>query len=594
MPPSYPPPPAPGPDKFPSAFPPAANSAFPPASMADSIPPAGAVDGAGDAVVYDYLIVGSGFGGSVSAHRLVEKGYRVLMLEKGSELKAEDFPENNWDIKRWLWAPAIGFRGLFQLRPFRHVSVLAGAGVGGGSLTYANTLPIPKRGFFEGKSWAHLADWEKELAPHYQEARRMLGAAPTDFLSPADQLLKRVAEDAGMPEAFEKPHVSVYFGKPGQKHPDPYFGGRGPERTGCTRCGACMTGCKHGAKNTLDKNYLYFARKGGLTLHADTEVFHVSPSVTGDGYRVKARAGKSYFRRREVTFEAKNVVFAGGALGTNSLLLRLRADPTALPKLSQQVGRRVRTNSESLLLVTDPNPNNDHSTGIAINSLLQTDEHSHLEMTRYGKGSGFFRMFYIPHAPGRAGFLQLFRIFIACLKQPLRTLRGMLIRDWARSTMVLLYMRSTEGTLRFVRNRFGYMTTQLEDGEAPKATLPAATELAIKLADLTGGIVMNANYEPLFDVPTTAHILGGCAMGDSAETGVIDLQHRVFGYDGLYIVDGSTISANPGVNPSLSISALAERAMSLIPAKAMLSPRASGARTLPPPAAAALAHVQSA
>ncbi|MEY4511295.1 MAG: oxidoreductase family protein [Pseudomonadota bacterium] len=543
-------------------------------------------------VVFDYLVVGSGFGGSVSALRLVEKGYSVLLLEKGSELKAEDFPDNNWDIKRWLWAPALGFRGLFQLRPFRHVQVLAGAGVGGGSLTYANTLPIPKRGFFESPAWSHLADWETELAPHYLTARKMLGAAPSDFLTPSDKLLKQLAEDTGMPEAFEKPHVAVYFGAPGQKHPDPYFEGEGPERTGCIRCGSCMTGCKHGAKNTLDKNYLYFARKKGLVLKADTEVVHVAPSVTGDGYSIKARVGKNYFRRSEVRYEAKQVVFSGGALGTNSLLLRLRHDKTALPNLSEQVGRRVRTNSESLLLVTDPNPREDHSTGIAINSLLQTDEHSHIEMTRYGKGSGFFRLFYIPHARGAAGFLQIFRIIIACLKQPLRTLRSLMIRDWARSTMILLYMRSTEGTLRFVRNRFGYMATRLEGGAPPTASIPEASELAFRLADKTGGIAMNASYEPIFDIPTTAHILGGCCMGDSAETGVIDAQNRVFGYEGLYVVDGSTISANPGVNPSLSITALAERAMSLIPAKAELTISHSGVTRLPPPARAAVHYVR--
>jgi len=272
--------------------------------------------------------------------------------------------------------------------------------------------------------------------------------------------------------------------------------------------------------------------------------------------------------------------------------LRLKHDKTALPNLSDQLGRRVRTNSESLLVVVDPNPEVDHSAGIAINSLLQTDEHSHLEMTRYGKGSGFFRMFYTPHARGAAGFLQIFRIILACLKQPLRTLRSLLIRDWARSTMTLLYMRSTEGTLRFVRNRFGFMATRIEDGAPPTATISEATELALKLADKTGGIAMNASYEPIFDIPTTAHILGGCCMGDSAETGVIDAQNRVFGYEGLYVVDGSTISANPGVNPSLSITALAERAMSRIPAKAALSISHSGVTRLPAPARAAIAYVQ--
>lgn len=520
--------------------------------------------------VYDYVIVGSGFGGSVSALRLTEKGYHVLVLEKGSELKAEDFPETNWDVKRWLWAPLLGFRGLFQLRPFRHVQVLAGAGVGGGSLTYANTLPIPKRGFFASPAWAHLADWENELAPHYQTARRMLGAAPTDFLTPADALLKSLAEEDGKPEAFEKPHVAVYMGSPGQTVPDPYFGGKGPERTGCIRCGACMTGCKHGAKNTLDKNYLHLARQQGLQLHADTEVTHVAPLAQG-GYLIRAQQGRSYFDRKPVSYEAKNVIFSGGALGTNSLLLRLKADPTALPKLSDKVGSGVRTNSESLIWVAVPGGREDHSKGIAINSLLQTDENSHLEMVRYGAGSGFFRWVSVPHVHGAAGFLQIFRILFAMLMHPLLMIRAFCMPDWARSTMILLYMRSVEGTLRFVRGAFGFMNTELEAGEHPRATMPEATALALRIAKKSGGLAMSAFYEPLFDIPTTAHILGGCCMGDSADTGVIDHRHRVFGYDGLYIVDGSTISANVGVNPSLTITALAERAMTFIPDKTAAS-----------------------
>lgn len=521
---------------------------------------------------YDYAIIGSGFGGSVSALRLTEKGYRVLLLEKGSELTAADFPETNWNIKRWLWAPLFGFRGLFQMRPFRHVQVLAGAGVGGGSLTYANTLPIPKRQFFESPAWAHLGDWERELLPHYQTARRMLGAAPTNFLSPSDALLESIARDRGTPEAFEKPHVAVFQGEAGKTVPDPYFGGEGPNRTGCIRCGACMTGCRFGAKNTLDKNYLHLARKRGLTLHADTEVVHVAPSAPsasgaagGSSYEIRARAGRSYFARKDVTYRARNVIFSGGALGTNSLLLRLKDDPTALPKLSNQVGRRVRTNSESLIFVTVPGSKDDHSKGIAINSLLQTDEHSHLEMVRYGAGSGFFRMVAVPHVAGGAGFLQLFRIFLAVLLHPIKTLRAVFVSSWASATMILLYMRSTEGTLRFVRSSLGIMNTELEDGEKPRAFIPEATALAHQIAEKSGGIAMSAYYEPLFDIPTTAHILGGSCMGDAPETGVIDSRHRVFGYEGLYVIDGSTISANPGVNPSLTITALAERAMSFIP-----------------------------
>jgi cholesterol oxidase len=517
-------------------------------------------------ILYDYAIIGSGFGGSVSALRLTEKGYRVLLLEKGSELTAEDFPETNWNVKRWLWAPVFGFRGLFQMRPFRHVQVLAGAGVGGGSLTYANTLPIPKHGFFESPAWAHLGDWEKELLPHYQTARRMLGAEPTNFLSPSDALLQSVAEERGTRDAFVKPHVAIYQGEPGKTVPDPYFGGEGPPRTGCIRCGACMTGCRFGAKNTLDKNYLYLARKRGLTLHADTEVVHVSPRSEG-GYHLRALAGRSYFKRNDVAYEALNVIFSGGALGTNALLLRLKEDPGALPNLSSQVGRRIRTNSESLIFVTVPGTLDDHSKGIAINSLLQTDEHSHLEMVRYGAGSGFFRMVAVPHVGGPAGFLQLFKILLAILLHPIRALRAFFVRSWAESTMILLYMRSTEGTLRFVRSRFGIMNTEVEEGEKPRAFIPEATALAHRMAEKSGGIAMSAYYEPLFDIPTTAHILGGACMGDSKETGVIDARHRVFGYEGLYVIDGSTISANPGVNPSLTITALAERAMSFIPAK---------------------------
>jgi cholesterol oxidase len=499
---------------------------------------------------------------------LTEKGYDVLMLEKGSELTAEDFPETNWNLKRWLWAPIFGWRGLFQMRPFSHVQVLAGAGVGGGSLTYANTLPIPKRGFFASPAWAHLGDWEKELAPHYQTARRMLGAAPTDFLAPSDSLLKQIAEERGTPEAFEKPHVAVFMGQPGKTVPDPYFGGEGPERTGCIRCGACMTGCKHGAKNTLDKNYLFFARKHGLTLHPDTEVTHVAPRPEG-GYVLGALQGTSHFSRTKQSYAAKNVVFSGGPLGTNALLLRLKADATALPKISDQLGRRVRTNCESLICVTIPGAKDDHAKGIAINSLLQTDEHSHLEMVRYGTGSGFFRaLVTAPHVRGATGFAMIFRMLLAILLHPILTLRTFFVSDWAHSTMILLYMRSAEGTLRFVRGAFGIMNTELEGGERPSASIPEATELALSIAKKTGGLARSTFFEQTFNVPTTAHILGGCCMGDSPETGVIDAQHRVFGYEGLYVVDGSTVSANPGVNPSLTICALAERAMTLIPAKA--------------------------
>lgn len=517
----------------------------------------------------DFIIIGSGFGGSVSALRLVEKGYDVLMLEKGRELKAEDFPKTNWNLRRWLWMPKLGFRGLFQMRFFKHVTVLAGAGVGGGSLVYANTLPIPKQSFFRNPAWAELADWERELTPHYQTARRMLGASPVPFLTPPDRILKAVAESRGQPDAFEPTHVAVYFGTPGKTVSDPYFEGAGPERTGCNLCGSCMTGCRHGAKNSLDKNYLFLARARGLELRAECEVVDVRPLPEG-GYEVETREGRGLFNlfRRKGVYRTKQVIFAGGVLGTVDLLLRLRE--RSLPELSPKVGARIRTNSESLIGVVSERRDQDLSKGVAIGSIYQTDEHSHLEVVRYGAGSGFFRTLMAPHVGGTApGPIKLIQGLGRMLRQPLRALKSYLVPDWAKFTIILLYMRSTEGTLRFRRKGLivKRMGTDVEQGDKPVAAIPEATELAEAVAEHVDGFPASIVTETALNIPTTAHILGGACMGRTREAGVIDADHRVFGYEGLYVIDGSAISANPGVNPSLTITALAERAMSKIPPK---------------------------
>ena len=534
---------------------------------------------------YDYIIVGSGFGGSVSGLRLTEKGYRVLMLEKGRDLAPEDFPESNWNLKRWLWMPLLGFRGPFQMRFFRHVTVLAGAAVGGGSVVYANTLPIPKEGFFSSPSWSHLADWRRELAPYYELARGMLGATQNPTFTPVDRIMKEVARDIG--KTFDKPHVSVYFGEQGKTVPDPYFGGDGPDRTGCILCGACMLGCKHGAKNSLDKNYLYFARSRGMRLEADTEVTAVRPLARG-GYRIEARHGARLLFRRRRVYTARNVIFSGGVLGTVDLLLRLKQDPEALPKLSDALGTRVRTNSESLIGVLGTRRDVDYSRGIAIGSIIQTDEHSHLEPVRYPEGSNFFRTLMAPHVAGENSAVRFARMIGTMIRHPVKVARTLLSPDMNKYGIILLYMRSAEGTLRFRLGRaLGLMGSGLEDGEAPKASIPEATELAGRVADKVDGVPYSLATETLLNIPTTAHILGGCCMGDSKETGVIDHRHRVFGYDGLYVIDGSAISANPGVNPSLTITALAERAMSMIPtrpgveARPMITPQ-------PPPKAGGL------
>ena len=529
------------------------------------------------AIHYDYVVIGSGFGGSVSALRLVERGYKVLLLEKGSELTAKDFPKTNWNLRRWMWMPKLGFRGLFQMRFFKHVTVLAGAGVGGGSLVYANTLPIPKRGFFESPAWASLREWEPELRPHYEVARRMLGATQVPFLTTPDRLLKQIARERGTPEAFASTEVAVYFGDESKRDagevPDPYFEGSGPPRSPCTRCGACMTGCRHGAKNTLDQNYLYLARKLGLELRADAEVVDVRPLGAADGsegYEISTLEGQGVLgrlrKRGRVT--AKQVVFAAGVLGTVDLLLRLREG--SLPRLSDQVGRGIRTNSESLIGVVSERRDRDLSKGVSIGSIYHTDEHSHLEVVRYGAGSGFFRLLMAPHIGGSAPApIKLVQALARAITSPIRFLKSYLVPDWAKYTIILLYMRSTEGTLRFRRKGLlaKHMGSDVESGQAPVASIPEATELAEAMAAKVDGFPASIVTETALNIPTTAHILGGACMGADEHEGVIDADHRVFGYAGMYVIDGSAISANPGVNPSLTITALAERAMSLIPTK---------------------------
>lgn len=531
---------------------------------------------------WDFVVVGSGFGGSVSALRLVEKGYRVLVLEKGKRFTPEEYPKTNWNLPKWLWLPSLGFRGLFKMTFLRHVTALTGVGVGGGSLVYANTLPVPRDDFFAAPSWGRLADWKRELSRHYDVAWRMLGTTRNPLTTPPDEVLRDVGVEIGRGDSWHPTDVAVYFGTPEVTVPDPYFGGEGPERTGCHSCGACMIGCRHGAKNTLDKNYLWLAERRGLVIEADTEVTWVKP-LSGGGYEVTARHGRSPFPflRTRKTYTARNVVFAGGVLGTVELLLKLKESEGGLPRISEKLGDFVRTNSEVLMGVVSDS-GEDLSKGIAIGSILQTDEHSHLEPVRYPAGSGFFRLLAMPHAPGDTIARRFASAAGTLVRHPLKTLKAWVTPDWAKHTMILLYMRTVEGTLRMklgrgIRTIFRRgLTTGDGTGPQAKAWVPEATELAKKVEKRLGGFTQSLLTETLLGIPTTAHILGGCCMGDSAETGVIDHRHRVFGYDGLWVVDGSAISANPGVNPSLTITALAERAMTFIPPK-------EGA-TLPKPA----------
>jgi cholesterol oxidase len=516
---------------------------------------------------YDAIVVGSGFGGSVSALRLAEKGHRVLVIEKGRRFAPEDFPETNWDLRRWMWMPEVGLRGFFQMSFFEHVTILHGVGVGGGSLVYANTLPVPKQGFFRASSWAHLGDWQRELEPHYATARRMLGATPNPVETRGDRVLAEIARDLGRGEQHHTSEVGVFFGKPGVRVPDPYFGGAGPERVGCTLCGACMTGCRVGAKNTLDRNYLYLAERRGAAVRGETEVTAVRPRP-GGGYVVETRGS---FSHAKDAVSADKVIFSGGVLGTIPLLLKMQEDRLGLPQLSPRLGDGVRTNNEALIGVIAPDED-DFTHGVAITSIFHTDEHSHIEPVRYGAGSGFFRTMALPHAPGHTIAARLAGAAKGFLRHPARWTKALTVRDFSRKSQVLLYMRTLESTLSLRRGRSPWtafrkgMVTQLADGApAPTAFLPEATELAERFAQKVGGVTMTLLTETLLGVPSTAHILGGACMGASRDDGVIDRDHQVFGYPGLYVVDGAAVSANPGVNPSLTITALAERAMAKIP-----------------------------
>jgi cholesterol oxidase len=521
---------------------------------------------------WDFVIIGSGFGGSVSALRLAERGYRVLVLEKGRRLGPDDFPKSNWQLWRWLWLPRLGFRGLFKMTFFRHVTVVSGVGVGGGSLVYANTLPVPDDDFFRAPSWGALADWRHELAPHYATAKRMLGAVENPHQTHTDEVLREVAKDLGKLDRHRPTDVAVYFGKPGETVPDPFFGGEGPPRTGCNLCGGCMLGCRYGAKNTLDKNYLFLAERRGVVVEPDTEVTWVRPEGAPDGrdgYVIDAQQRRDG-RAQPVTYRAKQVIFAGGVLGTVDLLLKLKASPHGLPRLSQRLGHFVRTNSESLIGIVAGRRDKDLSRGIAIGSILHTDAHSHIEPVRYPAGSGFFRLLSLPHVGGARVLTRVAQMIGVFARHPLKMLKAALVPDFAKFSVILLYMRTLEGHLRFELGRLG-MGTALDRGPAPAASIPEATELAHRIGDKLDGVPQSIATETLLGIPTTAHILGGCVMGVGPADGVIDSRHRAFGYEGMYVIDGSAISANPGVNPSLTITALSERAMTFIPEKARAS-----------------------
>jgi len=514
--------------------------------------------------VYDYVIIGSGFGGSVSALRLVEKGYSVLLIEKGGWKKPEDFPKTNWNLKKWLWFPPFGFHGIFKLTFLRHLSVLSGVGVGGGSLVYANTLPIPEDKFFLSGSWKGILDWKKELSPFYEKAKKMLGVAKNPKLFDGDNYLSELSENIGKKESFSPTDVAVFFGDSEKKVPDPFFDGEGPDRQGCNYCGRCMTGCPNDAKNTLDKNYLYLAQKKGLKILANNYVTDVKPANEKQ-YIVEYRKTGKYFSKKR-TIIAKGIVFSGGVLGTVPLLLKLKK--TSLPNLSNMLGKDVRSNNEALIFVSTPDKSVDMSKGIAIGSILHPSENSHIEPVRYGSGSGAWRIGAMPMVSEPFLLKRLGKLIFSLFKEPIKWFKIYTVKNFAKQTIVLLYMQNLEGKLSMSKGSIVPKTT-IQQGEAPSAFLPEAHKLAHDYAKKINGKPMTFILETLAGTPSTAHILGGCVIGEDINSGVVDKQHKVFGYDNMYICDGSTISANPGVNPALTITAMSERALSLIKNKSI-------------------------
>jgi cholesterol oxidase len=519
----------------------------------------------------DVAVIGSGFGGSVAAHRLTEKGYRVTVLEKGRRWQPSDFPKNNWNIRKSFWFPYIGCRGIFGMRLLREALVLHGVGVGGGSLVYANTLFEPPETVWDDPQWKGLEDWRAVMPERYDTARKMLGVVENPKLGPADEALRRAAARRGRESSFKNTPVGIYFGSPDVTVPDPYFDGAGPPRTGCTFCGGCMVGCRPGAKNTLDKNYLYLAEKAGARVIPDTRVTFVE-ALPGGAYRLHWKQSKGLFSSTKGTLTSARVVFSAGVLGTVPLLMESK-ERGGLPNLSRQIGNVVRTNSEALLGVTSRS-RKDLSEGIAIAAKVEIDEVTHFECVRFPKGSDVMLLLGTPLTDGGPGLPRWLKWLGNILRHPIDFLR--IIKPWgkAETGTVVMAMQTADNHTRLVRKRqwlwpFRRTLTTQPDPNQPgiPSYIPVANEIAREVAADLDAIPQSTLNEVLLDTSTTAHILGGCGIGADADHGVIDSSGRVFGYEGLYVMDGSMISANLGVNPSLTITALSEHVCSRIPAK---------------------------
>jgi len=518
--------------------------------------------------IYDFIVIGSGFGGSVSALRLAEKGYSVLVLEQGKRYETEDFPKSNWNFRKYFWMPKLALYGIQAMTLLKDVFILHGTGVGGGSLVYANNLLVPPDKVFNDKCWSGNK-WKDKLAPYYKLAQKMLGATPSKVITKADNILKQCAEEIGKADTFHVNDVGIYFGEEDVTVPDPYFDGKGPERTGCTLCGGCMVGCRYGAKNTLDKNYLFLAEQLGVTIIPETRAIDIKPQIN-DQYQIITEKVTGLFSKKKI-FNSRGVIFSGGVMGTVKLLHRCKANGS-LPNISDQLGNVVRTNSETLVGVK-ANDGEDYSKGIAITSGVYPDEDTHIETVRYAKGQDAMSGFATVLTDGHDNLPRQLSFLLTILKHPIQFIKSLWPFKWAEKTTILLVMQTISNYIRFEYKRrwwrFGKksINSNWHTDEKVPSYIPVANDFARRFAKRVNGNAFSVLPEVLFDTSSTAHILGGCIMSDSAENGVIDHNGKIHGYDNLYVVDGSIVPANLGVNPSLTITALAEYIMDQVPNK---------------------------
>ena len=543
---------------------------------------------------YDVLTIGSGFGGSVTALRLTEKGYRVGVIEAGRRFADHEFAKNSWHLKDFLWAPKLGFYGIQRVHLLKDAMILAGAGVGGGSLNYANTLYKPGDNYFRSRAWDHITDWEDELTPYYDQARKMLGVVTNPTVTPADKLSKQVAEEMGVGDTFRMTPVGVFFGKKaglegeeGETVADPYFGGVGPDRTACTECGECMTGCRHGAKNTLLKNYLYLAEKAGAKVHDRSTVTAIRKLGADDepGWEITVeQTGPILGRKKSSTFTSDYLIMAAGTWGTQNLLHREKEDGT-LPQLSDHLGQLTRTNSEALLGVGlwKKEPEYDFHKGVAITSSYWPAPDTHIEPVRYGLKSNAMGLLQTLNTDGDTRWPRWVEFLRLLVKNPLAIKLVLDLRGWSERTMINLVMQARDNSLTTNLKRIGplrWLTSRQGEGEPNPSWIPEGNEATRRGAAHFDKAVAGGVWPEVFNIPLTAHFLGGCTISDSPETGVVDPYHRVWGYPSMFVTDGSSITANPGVNPSLSITANAERAAALWPNKGQVDPRPDQATTL--------------